>query len=106
MTLPNLSALRALAEKATPGPWKTASGKGSASVRTEHPEYNCAIYLNVRTCEIEESVKRWQSDAAFIAAASPDVVLALLDEIERLNQERDDITSLRAQLDALRKPQP
>lgn len=76
--------LRELAGKATPGPWVTANGKGSAVVRTEHPEYDCAIYLNVRTVEHDVCVQRWQDDARFIAGASPDAVLSLLNEIELL----------------------
>ena len=47
----------------TPGEWRTANGRGSASVTCD----DCAIYINVRTVEIDDTVKRWHADAAGIA---------------------------------------
>ena len=76
--------LRELAEAATPGPWRDANGNGAASVVSEHSDYGCQIYLNVRTCEIADTVNRWKADARFIAAANPQTVIALLDEVARL----------------------
>jgi hypothetical protein len=72
----NHKTLRSLAERATqPGPWTVDTG--------------CAPYLGAR-CVIDAN-GFWVADvddaphnAAYIAAASPDVVLALLDEVERL----------------------
>lgn len=72
--------LRELAEKATPGPWRSnprtakvyylASGGDSAD-------------LSYILSENEAS------DAEFIAATDPQTVLALLDEIDRLRTGRD-----------------
>ena len=59
----------------TPGPWRTANGKGVASVKAA----DCAIYINVRTVETDECVARWQADARLIAT-TPD----LLDVLSRL----------------------
>lgn len=81
--------LRALAINATPGRWRAANGKGSAMVVTDDPEHDCAIYLNVRTCEVEDTVKRWQADAKFIAAVGPREIIALLDYVEQLEKARD-----------------
>lgn len=84
-------ALRALAEAeaATPGPWRAVAGDGVGAVSAD--DFGCYVYLNVRKHdEHADTVKRWQADARFIAAASPDVVLALLDHIEELEAERDE----------------
>lgn len=49
--------------------WRAANGKGAASVKTS----DCAIYINVRTVETPDCVKRWQADAIAIAAAPTDI---------------------------------
>lgn len=67
--------LRSLAERATQGPWTVQPHehwKSGAQV------YAVRAFAFIAECGIGES------DAAYIAAASPDVVLALLDEVERL----------------------
>lgn len=69
MSAPDLAALRALAEKATPGPWA--------------PDAEGSIVLRVGT-EFKLSGCFYHWDAAYIAAAHPGAVLALLDEVERL----------------------
>jgi hypothetical protein len=66
--------LRALATAATPGPWRHASGtEAEPDIRTRVTSDACSI-----------ATTDWTRDAAYIAAASPNVVLGLLDEIERL----------------------
>ena len=77
--------LRALAEKATPGPW-TALTTGRAG--GDH-WYICdsgeaIAWISANDGENED---QRQPDAEFIAAVSPDVVLALLDEITTLRAE-------------------
>lgn len=68
--------LRALAEKATPGPWDG--------------EYKYGIMTADRSRNIVSWDYAWGDsanecdDKPFIAACSPDVILALLDEVERL----------------------
>lgn len=64
--------LRALADAATPGPWnRDADG--------------VSVYIDVRFAICDAS----GADANFIAAART-AVPALLDEIERVERERDD----------------
>lgn len=71
VTAPGHADLRELAEKATAGPWGVAGvdGMGFAVHRGEHD--TIALYCD-------------RDNAAYIAAASPDRVTALLDELERL----------------------
>ena len=74
--------LRALAEKATPGPWDG--------------EYKYGIMTADRSRNIVSWDYAWGDsanecdDKPFIAACSPDVILALLDEVERLRKIFDD----------------
>ncbi|MHA7900805.1 MAG: ead/Ea22-like family protein [Henriciella sp.] len=80
MTLPHTE-LRALAEAATPGPWRV------------DPSENCDVQVESGASEVacthaavlshKRSPELCQQDAAYIAAASPDTVIGLLDEIER-----------------------
>jgi len=80
-------ALRELAQKATPGPWL---------VETFTPELReiCIKPEGAETKEIIGCLFRGKStpvlsmdDADYIAAANPEVVLALLDEIDRLRAD-------------------
>lgn len=79
--------LRAKAEAATPGPWEDkVLGSEGYAVMAENPSGSIRR-LTIARCGHEE----WDTDksnAAYIAAASPDVVLALLDaadEAERVS---------------------
>lgn len=95
-TAEELAALRAVAEKATPGPW-------AVSERSEprRPRITCASSeWPTRTrgqwiaeldggkrgtlAELVSSGERADHDAAFIAAANPEMVLQLVATIERL----------------------
>lgn len=70
--------IRALAHEATDGPWYVSWGSGSVfGVRTKDE----TVVPSGRT--VSKVVSR-RADAAYIAAVSPDVVLALLDERDRL----------------------
>lgn len=62
--------LRELAEKAAPGPW-LAQGREVAARREPGP----GVFV-AQPCT--------RADQAYIAAVSPDVVIALLDELARL----------------------
>lgn len=87
---------------ATPGPWRAANGKGSASVACG----DCAIYVNVRTCEVDECVARWQADARFIARARTAWPEAR-SEVERLREDLAETKeSLRGALQAVRDQFP
>lgn len=81
--------LRALATAATPGPWEyipTAPNRGVDFVRTE---------LGPTVCDFG-GYPPTRADAAFIAAANPTAVLALLDEIERLRESERQARALTA----------
>jgi hypothetical protein len=84
--------LRARALAATPGPWTFTNYEGST-----HVWCGRAMSSMVADNHTEGAVCRVRGvgaglpimeNAAFIAAASPDVVLALLDEIAALRAER------------------
>jgi hypothetical protein len=89
-----LSDLRQKAEAATPGPWKV--------IETPRPDYSedlrivpCDAYGNSRgdgpIGDVFGGYKRPVAEnAAHIAAASPAVVLAIIDEIKRLNERFDE----------------
>lgn len=64
--------LRALAAKATTGPWRPAQGARGYGVACPHGTI------------IAETTGWGVEDAAYIAAVSPDVVVGLLDEIAEL----------------------
>lgn len=73
--------LRDHARKATPGPWKQAAAPRNARVRTEGLSDDL---------DDEIAVTITAEDAAYIAAAEPDRVLELIDEVEHLERERDE----------------
>ena len=80
MTDADIKRLKRLAKQATPGPWR---------VNMKGHSYHEVARVNDLEIAPPNSVdlSHWTVDAAYIAAASPDVVLALLDEIERLRAE-------------------
>lgn len=76
MTL-DIETLRALALKATPGPWRTQpDGGGMTEV------YSDELHRDGMNVGIADDLRDY--DAAFIAAAHPQAVLALLDRIAAL----------------------
>ena len=75
---PDLAELRRLAEAATPGPWSTAAFQLVIDV---------AQRIDVGMCGHRD-------DAAFIAAANPDVVLALLAERDALAAKIERVRAL------------
>lgn len=87
--------LRELAEKATPGPWKfdgydvyqlTDSGQGYPLDR--YPDSADIVIPQCEACG--NRIPFDDKNAAFIAAASPDVLIALLDHIAALEAARDE----------------
>jgi hypothetical protein len=72
--------LRKLAEAATPGPWeRDMSYDWPSKVRSKHPEHHNRWVVDVPSFPTDEYTFK---DAAYIAAVSPDVLLALLDRLE------------------------
>jgi hypothetical protein len=90
--------LRAVALAATPGPWEWddkglwshPKGAGWACVIVANYEYDTGVTLDYT-----------DRDADYIAAASPDVILALLDELDTLRDEAERLR-LRISNDAIR----
>lgn len=82
-----LARLRELAGKATPGPW--AQGQeydGPLPIVVNSKNTFVASVLG-DIGGLEPNDARENADAAYMAAASPDVVVALVDEIERARAE-------------------
>lgn len=77
MTHSELNQLRDLAKAATPGPWRVeAQGHAPQQVaRVNNLEVAPPDSVELAHCA---------TDAAYIAAVSPDVVIALLAEVDRL----------------------
>lgn len=82
MTAVDHAELKRLAEGATPGPWTTCVRMGGDAI-VDAPSRPVA-----RIDYRRDEASRY-AEAAFIAAANPAVVLALLSEIEGLKAERD-----------------
>lgn len=92
-----LKKLRDLALAATPGPWDTKRGPdGYQHIGPARSILRIALVDGVEPCD---ALASREADAAFIAAADPQTVIALLDEIERLRViPAADIASLARQL--------
>lgn len=77
MTASELNRLRDLAQAATPGPWRVeARGHAAQEVaRVNNLEVAPPDSVELAHCA---------TDAAYIAAVSPDVVLGLIDDVDRL----------------------
>lgn len=98
----NTARLRALAEAATPGPWEADGNEVSQHWSRPEPwktvassEVACMSYCYGGSGRGIED----EADAAYIAAADPSTMLALLDEIESL---RDQVDSMQMANDMLR----
>ena len=77
MDTKKLNELNELAKKATPGPWFSIwVGDNMCSVSTDAQDDNKSIAI--------EPIA--ENDAAYIAAANPQTILMLIEEIERLKK--------------------
>ena len=77
MTPAELDQLRALAQSATPGPWRVEAYGHSAQQVAKVNNLEVAPSNDVELAHCAD-------DAAYIAAVSPDAVLGLIDEVKRL----------------------
>ncbi|MDD8380251.1 ead/Ea22-like family protein [Escherichia coli] len=105
-------ALREAAEKATPGPWEYYPGNTSIEYNVDSMVEDQGSIVYVDSGDFTQ--KQTDLNGAFIAAANPATVLALLDErernlqyIKRRDQENEDIAltvgRLRVELEAAEK---
>lgn len=86
----DLDALEAAAKAATQGEWKQNSEASWEVVVEEHPDVPDGPLI-----EVADTFDDGDKNAAYIIAAQPRAVLALLDEIERLRGALDKIADER-----------
>lgn len=104
MTDIDIKAIRAAAEAATPGPWRidTSPDVGLANHVGISAERHGLLAQVVWKMNDEPRSPRCESTAQFIATANPATVLALCDEIERLqtlcNNQADELTKAHREL--------
>ena len=87
---PDVAELRRLAEAATPGPWSLTDGDPAMS-----GQHWTIRRQGVPGIRISGFTYGFNGDAAFIAAANPAAVLALLDERDALRAELAHMTEAR-----------
>jgi hypothetical protein len=75
----NIARLRELAEKATPGPWHKSGNLNNNVIQTSH--------ITRDVWHICACFHAGEPDAEFIAAANPQTILSLLDELEQLRKD-------------------
>ncbi|MGU0777986.1 ead/Ea22-like family protein [Pseudomonas aeruginosa] len=78
--------LKELAERATPGPWVVDAQQSGAIFNIESESGDLCIAMsqeNPASTRLEMNEQR-RVNAEFIAAANPQAILAMLDEIDRL----------------------
>lgn len=96
----DLQVLRALAEKASPGPWWIGSHGHSMSDRDHKTVFQAVDLIKPAVRHPETgNLSHWPNDwdASFIAAANPETVLSLLDTIETLQSECERLRNLLGQ---------
>lgn len=79
--------LRALALAATPGPWTKARSRYGDTLIVTAIEGRASETLAFQAAENENI----ENDAAYISAANPATVLALLDELDAVEQQRNEL---------------
>lgn len=82
----DLEELRSIALAATPGPWNWVGDLSMNEASLESPSEEGYV-LSAYGLHTEGFVDVGESDAAFIAAANPATVLALLDRLEAAERE-------------------
>lgn len=100
------AALRALAEAATPGPWAVHTRAATAVQGSTGFAVATTGGYSTTTRNADDVGRELEGNAAFIAAANPATILALLDELERTERSRDmwkeQVATQAAQIEACR----
>lgn len=78
----DIAELRKVAEAATPGPWKTHAIDDTSIVSADGEDVATTCDTSIVERSGAYNYERMEADAAYIAAASPDVILGLLDRLE------------------------
>ncbi len=84
---PDYAYLRALAEKATPGPWEQLAGDYGRKIASQ--PIRVLFGRSPIIARTEQEAPKATVDAAYIASASPETIMALLDELEELRAAVD-----------------
>jgi hypothetical protein len=110
------SKLKQLAEAATQGGWQVIetelpcrlgqphverrifTAKDHPQLKAPYPVVNGSVALGTDEAPVHHMVSMTAEDAAFIAAANPEAVLALIAENEALRQDRDGLLEAGAHL--------
>jgi hypothetical protein len=79
---PDLVELERLAKAATRGPWQQEKGSPNV-VQPGYPSFDWICTVQV------SNVEKWADNAAFIAAANPERILALLDALTAARTEAE-----------------
>jgi hypothetical protein len=87
----DLDALSALAEAATPGPWKARTHPEMRVWSKQDGREYRYVAFGSKPDEEDGTGPLDRALADYIAAASPDVVLALIAEVRSLRKELDDV---------------
>lgn len=90
LTPDSLAALRKLAEAATPGPWCSVEYTGFVCIQASR-DFGDRDLLNEKSIHFPGSENfRYRDNGAYIAAANPQTMQALLAELEAARRERDE----------------
>lgn len=105
MTAPDLDALEKLADEATPGPWITETGMETVWVGSS--KANAAKVARI-ICPVDvgpgyttEYVEQQTANAAFIAAANPATIKALIAELKEARRLLKPFAAAAEKLDGL-----
>ena len=93
---PDLDKLYELAQAATPGPWSWAGSSYINAVSMTNPE-NATVVCEMASVDDQEA----RNDAAYIAAADPTTILALIDRCQRAETALREIRTAAAWRDDL-----
>lgn len=88
----DLAKLKALAEAATPGPWRADFTRISGYVWPEKGPWICNTIIPVwAACGGTGKDTPGYKDTSYIAAANPTTILALIERVEELERERNEM---------------
>ena len=90
----DLARLKALADGATPGPWRLVTSSERMRCGIDGADDSAVVWNSDKKWDGEETGIPRDDDAAYIAALSPDVVTALIARVERAEAALREIAAL------------